>query len=393
MADNVARMILLDRKITYALTDRNLKVVEVGGLTEVLQRAPEDCLGHALTELVPELEGNEETLTQVLSGELPRFKLAWVNRELPNGETVYLTMIQLPYRDESGQITGLLHFTHDVTETGLLGQRLTQERNELRLVKERLTGQYRQLTTANSELQRLDEVKSAFIAIAAHELRTPLTSILGYLELLVGGDAGVLSAQQTEYLHIMETSAQRLMRITNDLLDVTRIEAGHMELVLRPTDLISLVNSVIAEILPLLELKSQRLVLRAPERLPQALCDSARAGQIIGNLLNNASRYSPPSSTLTLSVAQAAEAGFLQISVADQGDGITAEDQVGIFKPFFRAGGHALSSFNGAGLGLYIARSLVDLHGGHIWFDSEPDRGTTFHVTVPVADKSVSPSS
>ena len=271
----------------------------------------------------------------MLNGELPRFKLAWVNRELPDGETVYLTMIQLPYRDESGQITGLLHFTHDVTETGLLGQRLTQERNELRLIKERLAGQYQQLTTANSELQRLDEVKSAFISIAAHELRTPLTSILGYLELLVGGDAGMLSAQQTEYLQIMETSARRLMRITNDLLDVTRIEAGHMELVLRPTDLISLVNSVIAEILPLLEVKSQHLVLCAPDRLPQALCDSARAAQIIGNLLNNASKYSPPSSTLTLSVARAADAGFLQISIVDQGDGITSEDQAGIFRPFF----------------------------------------------------------
>ncbi|NTW36697.1 MAG: HAMP domain-containing histidine kinase, partial [Syntrophobacteraceae bacterium] len=276
--------------------------------------------------------------------------------------------------------------THDVTETGMLGQRLTQERNELRLIKERLAEQYQQLTTANSELQRLDEVKSAFIAIAAHELRTPLTSILGYLELLVGGDAGLLSAQQTEYLQIMETSARRLMRITNDLLDVTRIEAGHMELVLQPTDLISLVNSVIAEVLPLLEDKSQHLVLRAPDHLPQALCDSARAAQIIGNLLNNASKYSPPSSTLTLSVEQTADAGFLQISIADQGSGITAEDQAGIFRPFFRAGSHALSSFNGAGLGLYIARSLVDLHGGHIWFESELNHGTTFHVTLPVAD-------
>ena len=151
MAENVVRMVLLDRKIAYALTDRNLKVVEVGGLTKIFQRTPGECLDHALTEVVPELEGNEETLIQVLSGELPRFKLAWVNRGLPDGETVYLTMIHLPYRDESGQITGLLHFTRDVTETGMLGQRLTQERNELRLVKERLAEQYQQLTTANSE--------------------------------------------------------------------------------------------------------------------------------------------------------------------------------------------------------------------------------------------------
>ena len=159
-------------------------------------------------------------------------------------------------------------------------------------------------------------MKSAFIAIAAHELRTPLTSILGYLELLVGGDAGLLSAQQTEYLQIMETSARRLMRITNDLLDVTRIEAGHMELVLQPTDLISLVNSVIAEVLPLLEDKSQHLVLRAPDHLPQALCDSARAAQIIGNLLNNARSIPHRPAPSPSRLSKSADAGFLQISIA-----------------------------------------------------------------------------
>ena len=287
----------------------------------------------------------------------------------------------------------MIHLVHDVTDTGILGQQLTQERNELRLAKEYLAEQYRQLATANSELQRLDEVKSAFVSIAAHELRTPLTSVLGYLELLLGGDAGVLSEQQIDYLRIMEISAQRLLRITNDLLDVTRIQAGHMDLVLRPTDLISLVRSVVAECAPQLEVRAQHLVFHAPGQLPLALCDAGRAAQIIGNLLNNASKYSPPGSAIVLSVAQATDAGFLQISVADHGNGIASEDEIGIFKPFFRAGHATSSGVNGTGLGLYIARSLVELHGGHIWYDSIPGQGTTFFVTLPVADKLGAPAS
>ena len=98
MADAVTQTILLDRKIAYALTDRTLRVVEVGGLATILGRDPAGCLGRFLTEIAPELEGNEETLIQVLTGELPRFKLAWVNRELPDGEIAYLTLVHLPHR-------------------------------------------------------------------------------------------------------------------------------------------------------------------------------------------------------------------------------------------------------------------------------------------------------
>jgi signal transduction histidine kinase len=393
VSDAITEMILLERKIAYALADRDLRVVEVKDPAIMLGCDPDACLGRSLTEVVPELEGNEAPLVQVLAGELPRFQLAWVNRVLPDGETAYLTLVHLPHRDASGQIVGLILLVDDVTEAGTLGQQLTQERNELRLAKEILAEQYRQLATANSELQRLDEVKSAFVSIAAHELRTPLTSVLGYLELLLGGDAGVLTGQQIEYLRIMELSAQRLLRITNDLLDVTRIEAGHMDLVLRPTDLVALVRSVVAECAPQLEVKTQRLELHAPAQLPQALCDAGRTAQIVSNLLSNASKYSPPRSAIALSLAQTADAGFLLISVADQGNGITSQDQIGIFRPFFRASHATSSGINGAGLGLYIARSLVELHGGRIWYDSTPGQGTTFFVTLPVADRLVASAS
>ncbi len=233
-------------------------------------------------------------------------------------------------------------------------------------------------------MRRLDEVKSAFVSIAAHELRTPLASISGYVEMLLDGDAGPLTGQQTEYLHILEDSAQRLLHITKDLLDLTRIEAGRLEVILKPTDLVQIVESVAAEQIPQLEAKAQRLSLHTPVPMPLALCDAPRTAQVVGNLLSNASKYSPSGAAITIEVAQANEPGFLTISVADEGMGIAEEDRSRLFNPFFRANGAAKAA-TGAGLGLYIASSLVELHGGRLWFDSVPGQGSTFHATFPIA--------
>jgi signal transduction histidine kinase len=386
MINAIAQMILSDRKIAYAVTDRDLNVIEISSVGSIFQEYRGNCLGRPLTEIVPELIGNDETLARVVNGELPRFQLAWVNRKLPNGQTAYLTMVDLPYRDQTERIVGLIHVAQDTTEMGVLGQRATQQRNELLLARDQLSQQNVQLAAANAELQRLDETKSAFVSIAAHELRTPLSAIFGYLEMLLGGDAGALNERQTEYMQVIEDSARRLMRITSDLLDVTRLETGRLELVLQPTDLAALAEAVAAEHAPQFETKSQRLILRAARRLPRVLCDAARTEQIISNLLSNSAKYSPPGGAIMLSLAEADDPGFLQITVADQGIGIPPEDQPQLFKPFFRASNAPLAATNGAGLGLYIARSLVDLHSGHIWFDSTLGKGTTFHVTLPLAD-------
>jgi signal transduction histidine kinase len=131
-------------------------------------------------------------------------------------------MVDLPYRDEQGQIVGLLHMVQDCTEAGVLKQHLSQSRNELRLAQELLTGQNLELASANTELRRLDELKSTFVAVAAHELRTPLTAIQGYAEMLVDHDVGTLSDRQREYLLIVQSSALRLSHVANSLLDVTR---------------------------------------------------------------------------------------------------------------------------------------------------------------------------
>ena len=390
MAHAVAQTILQERQIAYAVTDAALLIVEVTDPSGVVPEYQQDCLGRLLTEIVPELVGYEKILIQIVTGELPRFQVPWINRELPDGQAVYLTMLFLPHRDQTGSIVGLLHIVQDVTEVAHLEQAVTQQRNELLLARDQLTQQNARLEASNTELQRLDETKSSFIAVAAHELRTPLTAIMGYLELLTGGDAGPLNDPQMDYLRTAEAAAYRLLRITNNLLDVTRLEAGRLELLLRPTDLAALVAAVVTEQASLLEAKAQRLSLQAPADLPPALCDAVRAGQIIGNLINNAGKFAPSDSTIDVRLSVAPEPGYLHVSVTDQGVGIPPENQAKLFKPFGRIGGAGAVGTDGAGLGLFIASSLVELHGGRIWYESLPGEGTTFHVNFPTADQTPS---
>jgi len=253
----------------------------------------------------------------------------------------------------------------------------------------RLARQNQELATANAELKRLDEIKSMFVSIAAHELRTPLTPIYGYVEMLLQEEMGPLTNKQRESLETVRKSTGRLVTITDNLLDVSRIEAGRVELILKPFDLWNLVNKVATELQPQLDVKSQKLSLSAAPLLPLALCDEVRAAQIVGNLVSNASKYSPPESEVMLRLAPAQDEGFLQVSVIDHGAGISAQDQERLFGRFFRAASASVSSVRGAGLALYITRSLVELHGGRIWLDSAPGEGSSFHVTFPIAGEPV----
>jgi signal transduction histidine kinase len=384
----IARLILGDRKIAYAITDRDLKVVEVGGAVDVLRDDRRTCLGHSLPDLVPELIGCEAVLADILAGDLPRFELGWAYRETAEGLALYLTIVDLPYRGRTGHISGVIHLVQDVTDMAMVARQLAQNRNELRLLRDQLARQNLELAAANAELRRLDEMKSVFVSVAAHELRTPLTPVKGYIEVLLDGDVGPVSDEQREYLRIVQGSVERLLKTTNNLLDVTRIEAGRVELVLQPTDLAALVETVAAEFISQLEARAQRLMLHAPPDLPPALCDEARTAQIIGNLLSNASKYTAQGGLIAVSLGLAEAEGFLQLSVMDDGVGIPAEDQPKLFDRFFRAKSAILTGVGGAGLGLHITRSLVELHGGRIWFESAPDKGSTFHVTFPIAGRS-----
>ncbi len=379
-------LILEDRAIAYFIADTGLTVVESGGALNICGNQGQTFTGHSLLDVIPELVGSEQVLAGILTGIVPRFRLPWINRETTEGQTAYLTMVDLPYRDEAGQIAGLIHLVQDVTEMGRLEQQLTQQRNDLRLLQDQLTRQNLELAAANAELRRLDDLKSQFVSVAAHELRSPLSSIIGYVEILLDQEFDPLTDHQREFLETVRRNGQRLLAITKNLLDVNRIEAGRVELLLEPADLAGLVASVAAEFAPQLEVRAQRLALGATPGLPLVWCDEIRAAQIVSNLLSNAIKYTPDGGLITIRVGPAGEEGFLQVAVADDGVGISPEDQTRLFNRFFRAGSASLTGASGTGLGLYITRSLVELHGGRIWLESEPGKGSTFYVTFPIAE-------
>lgn len=382
----IQECVLRDRRVGFAVTDRSLCVTEISGASETLLSDQGAWVGRSLLELVPELVGSEEALTEILSGSLPRLQFPWVNRDAPDGSTTYQTLVDLPFHDQTGAIAGLIHIVQDVTEIGELEQRLMQHRNTLRVLERTLRDQNVQLLAANAELRRLDEAKSTFVSLAAHELRTPLASILGYVEMLLDGDAGALNARQTEYLGIVASSAQRLLHLTRDLLDVARLESGRLELLLQPTNLAVLVARVIAEQWPQLGAQAQDIELEVCEALPFALVDPGRTIQIVANLISNASKFSPSATPIRVRLSLPEDApGYVQLTVIDTGPGISPDDQARLFRPFARGTNALQNGPGGSGLGLYITKSLVEFHGGRIELQSAPGSGTSVSVTLPIA--------
>ena len=385
----VFEAIFKDQNITLVLTDSDFVVIEINGDPGFfLADENENLVGQSLFDLVPELVECGNVLTEILEGKQPRFELSWVNRQKNLVDTKYFNLIYLPYRNEDGQITGVINLAQDISEQGEVQQKLAQHRNELRLSENQLTNQNIELIDANAELQHLAEIKSMFVSIAAHELRSPLTSIVGYTELLLSGAYGEINKEQYDCLITVQQSAGRLHTIASTLLIATRIEAGRIELILQPTDLALIIRDLVAEFKPQIDAQSQKIIVRVQSGLPNALADKHQVTQIISNLISNASKYTLEGGEIVVSLSTASDTdGFLQVSIADNGVGIPAKDQPKLFERFYRASSVVETGAGGTGLGLYIARSLVELHGGRIWFESEHKKGSTFYITFPIADR------
>ncbi|MDH3676494.1 MAG: hypothetical protein OES12_13445, partial [Anaerolineae bacterium] len=238
---NTIQPILQDRRITYLITDHQLKIDAVEDAAGIFSdKNCQTLLGSSLLDLIPELVGSEEVLADILTGQLPRFELPWVNYELTEGRMIFVNMVLLPFLDSESQITGLVYVIQDVSEIGEIHQQLSQHRNDLQLLQTKLTRQNQDLSAANTELRRMNEIKANFVSMAAHELNTPLSSIVGYVEMLLDDIYGPLSTDQREPMSVLQRSGQRLKALVNDLLDVTRIQAERIELVLQPIVLRSL---------------------------------------------------------------------------------------------------------------------------------------------------------
>ncbi len=230
-----------------------------------------------------------------------------------------------------------------------------------------------------------ERAKSEFVSTVSHELRTPMTSIKGYADLLLLGTAGRLTEGQERFLRIIKSNADRLSDLVNDLLDIGRIDSGRIELEKRAVNVASLVEQVMESLRRKAEEKGLRLHSQVAPDLPPVWGDSARLIQVLTNLVSNAYQYTPPEGEITVQAERQGE--MVLIQVKDTGIGITPQDQEKIFDRFFRADHPLVQEIRGTGLGLSIVKSLVEMHGGEIWVESEPGQGSTFSFTLPIAQE------
>jgi PAS domain S-box-containing protein len=231
--------------------------------------------------------------------------------------------------------------------------------------------------------RELDRMKTEFVSQVSHELRTPLTAIKGFTELLLDGDAGEVNDEQQEFLDIVKSNVDRLVALINDLLDISRIESGRIKLDLAPIDLEAVIGSVAATMRPLLEGKNQTLTTTLQPNLPLAMGDRDRVVQVVTNLVSNAHKYTQSGGSITVFGEQSGD--MLRIAVRDNGMGIPAEDLPKLFTRFFRVDNSLTREIGGTGLGLSIVKSIVELQGGTVSVESEPEHGSTFAFTLPVA--------
>lgn len=260
---------------------------------------------------------------------------------------------------------------------------------------------YQELIETNQKLERLERLKSEFISIVSHELRTPLTSIKNSLDILMSGRCGEITPATEKFLNMAIRNVQRLSGIINDLLDLSKIEAGKMDFHFAPTDINTVISYVKSALSEVAKSKGLKLITNEADNLPEILADSQRLEQVLTNLVSNAIKFTPDGKSITIS-SRVVKAGdikinenfkdiiknltgdYIEVSVEDEGIGIESKNLLHAFDKFAQIENSLSRKAGGTGLGLPIAKQLLDAHKGAIWCDSELNKGSKFYFVIPV---------
>jgi signal transduction histidine kinase len=240
---------------------------------------------------------------------------------------------------------------------------------------------FREIADKSQELEAASRHKSEFLANMSHELRTPLNAVIGFSEVLAEGMFGDLNDKQAEYLQDILESGRHLLSLINDILDLSKIEAGRMELERSDFDLPSAIDNALLLMRERASRKDIAIGRAVDERVGVLDADERKVKQVLLNLLSNALKFTPEGGRID--VRADVRDGMAEISVADTGVGIAAEDQQAVFEEFRQVGASA-KRVEGTGLGLALSRKFVELHGGRIWVTSEIGKGSTFAFTIPI---------
>jgi len=351
------------------IEESRLRVVYQQGYDEQLAELPEQILKMDLPAVLAAMETQQPQRAAVTNAK----------RLLSSAHT----QMAVPIRREAQVIGMLLLESSTDTQVDLAFLNRLSDHAAIAISNAQLYG----------EVQRANLAKSEFVSFVAHELKNPMTSIKGYTELLAGGAVGQINEMQSNFLHTIRSNTERMATLVSDLNDNSKIEAGRLRLEYKASNVASLVDEVVRSTKRQIEEKKQALEVEISPDLPPVWADQTRVGQVLTNLVSNAHKYTPEGGSIRVGAEAASNQwdpegarNVVHLWVKDSGIGIGPEDQQMIFQKFFRSDDSKAREAPGTGLGLNITKSLVEMQGGKIWFESEFRKGTTFHFTVPVAE-------
>src|SRR5947207_9831292 len=337
--------------------------------------APHDRAGLALVPLRSRdrLVG---LLVVLLAGELPADAQTVLEQAAPN--------LAIACERESAH----QHTRRLAVEVRHAAQRLESQNAALTSLNDKLEEQHRELSRLNVELDQASKLKDQFLANVSHELRTPLNSVIGFSDLLLTGqvEGAPLSGTQRDYLETISRNGRHLLQLINELLDLSKIAAGHMDLRLEPVPLDTVFREAADSVRAQLEARRHKLALEPAPDAVTVTADRGRVLQILLNLLSNAIKFTPEGGQVTLGARLEGGGRHVRVAVSDTGIGIAPEDQAKLFQEFVQLDAAPSRRYEGTGLGLALSKRLVELHGGAIGVESALGKGSTFWFTLPRAD-------
>jgi PAS domain S-box-containing protein len=370
-------------------SDDAIAGTELGGLIVSWNPAAERLFGYTAAEMIgrpvamlvpPErMDELHDVAGHVNRGESVEDHVTRGRRK--DGSEVDVSLTVSPIRDADRNVTGTAVIARDITQSKRQQSQLQNLLANERIARAEAESAQRALAEQNERLRELDRLKDEFISLVSHELRTPLTSIRGYLELLLDGGAGELSEEQERFLAVVDRNSKRLMHLVGDLLFLAQIEAGKLALELAEVDLEEVVTESVETAKPLADEKG--ITLKASlDPLPSMIGDRSRLAQVLDNLVSNALKFTSTGGSVSVRVASVDSEAVIEVE--DNGMGIAAEEQKQLFDRFFRSTEATERAIPGTGLGLTIAKAIVERHEGSIEVESVAGKGTTMRVRLPV---------
>ncbi len=353
----VGRIIdVLSKSLGFEFTESHLEKI----YSQLKKMYSVELVGRVITPYIPE-------------GYLEGYRIAYLSKEELEVRVLQKTKeLQELNKDLEGKIK---------ERTSELGKLLIEQQNGTKLLIRRDV----ELSRANEKLQKLDEVKSNFISVVAHQLRTPLSGVKWTLSMLLSGDMGPLNNDQKTFLMKSYESNTRMITLVNDMLVADGIQSGRVHYGFKHIDIVDLIDNILFEVSPMATKRNIKIEYKNKfEDLPQAFVDPETMRAVLQNLLENAIKYTIQGGKIDIDIK--AELDHLVISIADSGIGIPKEQAKDIFTKFFRASNAIKHETDGSGLGLFIAKTIVEKNGGKIWFESILGTGSTFYFTVPTKD-------